>query len=517
MQCPNVAPRPELLRSSRAGAESGTEQDIKLEDAVKLDIWSFGASVYECVTGLALVQHSYDVATDQGEERLLKWNGLQSAEDAQIRKLHEGQDTTGLLDFLHWTLAPDPAERPTSMEVVLNHAFFQPGKGSMREHFVIDRIRQLLPASDQDKIGRKCGCIMVSYCWANTTFVLDRLCLALAPTCQGMWLDRLGGDQGMGEWTRDSMVKGVANADVIIAVVSPQYVKSKNCGFEMSLAAKYNKTIIPIKLGVPFDEWPPRRIGETPMTNQFADPKTGDMKLFVDFEDMTQFDVRFERELKPRLLLPATVAKQRWNGLTKLIDGVATFATPENKSQLDTTTRGSSPAPPNPESPAGLDAEINAILGPKPTMFVQQDLEPLKAHVPPLTSKPLAGDMYKPVPEASSPCALQGAQSLPESGGDDLTTRLEAADAGDVMQLPCQPMLSTAMSLRSPPKIPDNPRPTVLQDTDGDDSLDPELDELGPTFEHETVFPTIPTMPSSLPGIRVPMSLKRGHKVAPLP
>ena len=54
---------------------------------------------------------------------------------------------------------------------------------------------------------------------------------------QSRALDRLGGENGMGEWTRDSMESGVSNADVIIAVISPAYIKSKNCGFEMELAA----------------------------------------------------------------------------------------------------------------------------------------------------------------------------------------------------------------------------------------------------------------------------------------
>ena len=167
----NAYVAPELFRWSRESASTapGSEQALKLEDAIKLDIWSFGYTVYESVTGISLAQHIYDVATDQGEERLLKWTGLHKAEDAQLRKLHEGQDTTGLLDLLHWMLAPDPAERPGSMEVVLEHAFFQPGKGSMREHFVVDRIKQLLPVTDEDRASRKYGNVMISYCWANTT------------------------------------------------------------------------------------------------------------------------------------------------------------------------------------------------------------------------------------------------------------------------------------------------------------------------------------------------------------
>ena len=119
----------------------------------------------------------------------------------------------------------------------------------------------------------------------------------------------------MGEWTRDSMRRGVANADVIISVVSPKYMKSKNCGFEMALAAEMGKTIIPIMLGVPFEEWPPARIGETDMTGQYADAASGDMKLFVDFSKLADFDVKFWNELKPRLadasFVPTTSAAIR--------------------------------------------------------------------------------------------------------------------------------------------------------------------------------------------------------------
>ena len=42
------------------------------------------------------------------------------------------------------------------------------------------------------------------------------------------------------------METGVRSAEAIVAVVSPEYIKSKNCGFEMELAAKLGKTVIPI-------------------------------------------------------------------------------------------------------------------------------------------------------------------------------------------------------------------------------------------------------------------------------
>jgi len=222
-------------------------------------------------------------------------------EEAQIRELHQQQDTASLLDLLHWTTDPDPRNRPDSMSEVLGHAFFEPASGAMRKHFVVDHIKRLLAADPG--VPRPARSVMVSYCWADTAFVLHRLCLALAPLVEDMWLDRLGGDQGMGEWTRDSMERGVVGADVIISVVSPQYIKSKNCGFEMELAAKHGKTVVPIKLGVPFPEWPPARIGETAMTNQYANVEMGDTKLFVDFEDPMLFETKFRQELLPRMLV----------------------------------------------------------------------------------------------------------------------------------------------------------------------------------------------------------------------
>ena len=185
------------------------------------------------------------------------------------------------------------------MDDVLDHAFFEPATGSMREHFAVQRIMDLLAA---DPGGyRPAGRVMISYCRANTTFVLDRLCMALAPLVEDMWLDRLGGDHGMGEWTHASMQKGVADADVVIAVVSPQYITSKDCGFEIQQAGELGKTIIPIMFGVPSDDWPPKKIGETAMTDQFADPQTGDMKRFVDFTNLDAFETKFEKELRPRI------------------------------------------------------------------------------------------------------------------------------------------------------------------------------------------------------------------------
>lgn len=57
------------------------------------------------------------------------------------------------------------------------------------------------------------------------------------------------------------MRKGIEGADVVLAVVSPDYIKSKNCGYEMKIAAESNMEIIPIIYGLPFSAWPPKQIG----------------------------------------------------------------------------------------------------------------------------------------------------------------------------------------------------------------------------------------------------------------
>jgi hypothetical protein len=45
--------------------------------------------------------------------------------------------------------------------------------------------------------------------------------------------------------------------------------KSKNCGFEMALCHRFKKNLIPLMFGIPFSEWPPAKIGQTEMKDQF--------------------------------------------------------------------------------------------------------------------------------------------------------------------------------------------------------------------------------------------------------
>jgi hypothetical protein len=170
----------------------------------------------------------------------------------------------------------------------------------MRENFVVNQIKQLLAAPPASGGRRLDVNVMVSYSWSDTNFVLSRLTMELAPRVRELWLDRLGGEQGMGEFAKASMQRGVRNADVIIAVVSPAYINSVNCGYEMEVAHALGKPVIPVVLNVPFNEWPPQQIGQSAMNNQFA-TESGDVKIFVDMSDQASFFQKFQNELLPRL------------------------------------------------------------------------------------------------------------------------------------------------------------------------------------------------------------------------
>jgi hypothetical protein len=219
---------------------------------------------------------------------------------SQIESLHGSAESAALRDVLLWALDANASSRPKSVEELTTHAFFDPRNGAMREHFVVNQIKQLLAAPFANGDQRMDVNVMISYCWADSNFVLSRLTMELAPRVRELWLDRLGGEQGMGVFAKASMQRGVQNADVIIAVVSPAYINSVNCGYEMEVAHAMGKPIIPVVLNVPFNEWPPKEIGQSSMNNQFA-TEAGDVKIFVDMTDQASFFQKFQNELLPRL------------------------------------------------------------------------------------------------------------------------------------------------------------------------------------------------------------------------
>lgn len=298
---------PELIRwmAARVPGESGQSlrPDIsplaELTTPFGVDLWSFAATLYEMSTSVPLFAHSYDRVTATSRKEMLQWAGLSRSMIEQLEQQHGRSEAGPLIDLLQWSLDPDPSHRPASIEAVLEHAFFNPEKGSLREDFAVNRLRELIKPP---KYTRNACNVMISYSWADTNFVLGKLAPELAVHCQSVWLDRLGGEQGMGEWAVESMQRGVQGADVVVAVVSPAYVQSPNCGKEMEFAAASNTTVLPIVLGVPFSDWPPTQIGASVMREQFA-TAAGDLKIFVDLSDIAQFHTKVNRELLPRLQL----------------------------------------------------------------------------------------------------------------------------------------------------------------------------------------------------------------------
>ena len=289
-----------MARTS-AGSKTETESPLDmLETPHQVDLWSFGVTLYEMVTGLPLFQNTYDRVTPEAQAVLQNWHGLDDTKLQLVARQHGKLESSSLCDLLAWMLAPTAADRPQRVEDVLKHSFFDPRRGSMRPDFAVDQIKALLASPGPERLDLN---IMISYCWANTDFVLTRLAMALALRVREIWLDRLGGDNGMGEFAQASMQRGVRNADIVIAVVSPAYIESKNCGYEMELSKSMGKVVLPIVLNVPFAEWPPHRIGQSQMEDQFA-TADGDLKIFVDMTDPSTFFQKFERELVPRLAVP---------------------------------------------------------------------------------------------------------------------------------------------------------------------------------------------------------------------
>lgn len=196
----------------------------QLESVHQIDLWSFACTLYEMASGSPLFQNSYDRASSTALTKLKDWKGLDSGALDQIKSLHGESESAALCDVLLWSLDLEAGSRPKSVSDLTAHAFFDPHGGAMREHFAVDLIKKLLSGPPSDGVSRVNANVMISYCWADTNFVLSRLAREVASRVDDLWLDRLGGEQGMGEFAKASMKRGVENADVIIAVVSPSYV-----------------------------------------------------------------------------------------------------------------------------------------------------------------------------------------------------------------------------------------------------------------------------------------------------
>ena len=84
--------------------------------------------------------------------------------------------------------------------------------------------------------------VMVSYNWTTGKEYAKELDEFLTEKGYKVWIDR----NNMAGNLLSSMAKGVANSEIILLLISEEYVKSKNCKSEYTHARTSNKKIIPI-------------------------------------------------------------------------------------------------------------------------------------------------------------------------------------------------------------------------------------------------------------------------------
>ena len=107
------------------------------------------------------------------------------------------------------------------------------------------RMAELLQALEQARDALEGGGrrrqVFLSYCWGrggrNRKPLATEVYHALMAEGVGVWLD----DVEMQHDLRKSMYEGVANCDLVVALVSPDYAASENCLFELRCAAAAKK------------------------------------------------------------------------------------------------------------------------------------------------------------------------------------------------------------------------------------------------------------------------------------
>ena len=99
---------------------------IDLEACRSVDIWAFGRLAFESLTGQALIEFDPDVEVESDSEsmmQLFNW-GEVSLRNMIISLRNAGVPNVGI-DLISHCLLPNPADRPSTMDEILNHSFWK--------------------------------------------------------------------------------------------------------------------------------------------------------------------------------------------------------------------------------------------------------------------------------------------------------------------------------------------------------------------------------------------------------
>ena len=105
---------------------------------------------------------------------------------------------------------------------------------------------------------------MLCYAKSDVHVLLNKFVLFMAEHVDTILFDLVDCDKGTGVWSLAGMEKMVAKCDVVLALVSPAFVKSKKCGYTLHTSADLNTPVLPILIS-PVQSWPPEVVGESEM------------------------------------------------------------------------------------------------------------------------------------------------------------------------------------------------------------------------------------------------------------
>lgn len=303
---------PQRRTSKRSEKNPGT--------GAQCDMWAFGCTLYEIASGgIPLFDNIRGTVSPAAAARIEGWHGLSVDNIELIQKAYGAVESSALIDLLYWALGQDPRGRPPDMEAILGHKFFSPG-GKVRHADAVARIKSRMANVLSGK--RTHANVVVSYSWADTDIVL-KISEELSHCCEGLVFDRLGSSGNACGWTAEMADKAIRETDVVLAIVSPEFTKSRQCGAEMAIANAYSKPVVSVTHRLNAKRYPPQLVGDTIITTQFG------TRASTDLTDDATFALRMKTILLPLLLkenvrnLPVDVRKQpetlRVRGLGKAI------------------------------------------------------------------------------------------------------------------------------------------------------------------------------------------------------